>query len=62
VRIHVPGFRPSDDALTLEPGVARNLTLSPEAGAVDRRQDLVGSVTALNMRGRILLAAAEPSA
>jgi beta-mannosidase len=62
VRIHVPGFSPSDDALTLEPGVERNLTLWPDAGAADRRQDLAGSVTALNMRGRIALAAAEASA
>jgi hypothetical protein len=62
VRIHVPGFSPSDDALTLEPGVERNLTLWPDAGAADRRQDLAGSVTALNMRGRIALAAAKASA
>ena len=30
VRIHTPGFSPSDDALTLEPGVAGSVTLTPE--------------------------------
>src|SRR6202035_4536485 len=56
VRIHTPGFSPSDDALTLEPGVARSVTLTPEhpdAGAP------IGSLTALNMRGSVRLAVAE---
>jgi len=52
VRIHAPGFSPSDDALTLEPGVARSVALTPEradAGAA------AGSLTALNMRGSVRL-------
>jgi beta-mannosidase len=52
VRVHAPGFRPSDDALTLEPGVTRSVTLTPEgADAVPA----AGSLTALNMRGGVRL-------
>jgi beta-mannosidase len=56
VRIHAPGFSPSDDALTLEPGVARSVTLTPDQpdpGAP------AGSLTALNMRGSVRLAVPE---
>jgi beta-mannosidase len=55
VRIHAPGLHPSDDALILEPGVARRLTLS----SVGPRPDSPGgSLTALNMRGAVRLARA----
>ena len=59
VRVHVPGFRPSDDALTLEPGVARTLALSPEGRYVSSDEAPVGELTALNMRGRVRLAVEE---
>jgi beta-mannosidase len=52
VRVHTPGFGASDDALTLEPGVERRLTLTPnrfDAGVA------TGSLTALNMRGSVRL-------
>jgi beta-mannosidase len=52
VRIHAPGFSPSDDALTLEPGVARSVTLTPEAADAGAA---AGSLTALNMRGSVRL-------
>jgi hypothetical protein len=58
VRIHTPGFSSSDDALTLEPGVARCVALRPDradGGAAN------GSLTALNMRGSVRMAAPESS-
>ncbi|HWG07945.1 MAG TPA: hypothetical protein VN672_02950 [Solirubrobacteraceae bacterium] len=53
VRVHVPGFRGREDALTLEPGVARTLTLLPAAGRSPTEQDATGALTALNLRGRV---------
>lgn len=59
VRVHVPGFRPSDDALTLEPEIARTLTLWPEGHNADVDVDVdaapAGALSALNMRGRVRL-------
>jgi beta-mannosidase len=56
VRIHVEGYSPSDDALTLEPGVGRRLLLVPEAGASEPGRAARGSLTALNLRGSVSLA------
>ncbi len=69
VRVHLPGLLPSDDALTLEPGVAREVVLTsavnravdPGASATrevvsaaDRDLDLAsGALTALNLDGRV---------
>ncbi|MCW3030079.1 MAG: glycoside hydrolase family 2 protein [Solirubrobacterales bacterium] len=53
VRIHAPATLASDDALTLEPGVERRLTLvatGPEPPVS------AATVTALNMRGSVRLA------
>jgi beta-mannosidase len=61
-RVHVPGFAPSDDALTLEPGVARMLTLTPRVLDPAAQSAPGGALTALNLRGRVSLAAPEPSA
>jgi beta-mannosidase len=58
VRIHVPGFAPSDDALTLEPGLERTIVLTPETGA-DGQGTPAGSLTALNLRGRVRLGVEE---
>jgi hypothetical protein len=60
--VHVPGFRPSDDALTLEPGVARTLTLSPTGPGADDAGAPAGTLTALNMRGSVRLATQNSSA
>ena len=50
VRVHLPGFRASDDAFTLEPEVERRLTLLPDgAGSVAT----AGALTALNMHGQV---------
>jgi beta-mannosidase len=50
VRIHMPGFRASDDAFTLEPEVERRLTLLPDgAGSAGA----AGALTALNMHGQV---------
>jgi beta-mannosidase len=56
VRIHTPGFSPSDDALTLEPGVRRVITLSPSDHVHDEEQTPAGWITALNMQGRVHVA------
>jgi beta-mannosidase len=54
VRIHMPGFSPADDALTLEPEMPREIALvrmqghEPDAPAG-------GTLTALNLNGRIAL-------
>jgi beta-mannosidase len=61
VRVHVPAFSPSDDALTLEPGVTRNLILSPHAREPGGGQAFAGSLTALNLRGSVRLEARQPS-
>jgi beta-mannosidase len=56
VRVHVPGWECSDDALTLEPGVARMLRLSPAPAGEPAESPPGGAITALNMRGRVRLA------
>lgn len=61
VRIHVPAFSPSDDALTLEPGVTRNLILTPHAPEAAGGHGSAGSITALNLRGSVRLEAQQPS-
>jgi beta-mannosidase len=63
VRVHIPGFLPSDDALTLEPGVARTLRLTPvdpapdEPATPDAGPVPAGALTALNLRGRVRVGA-----
>jgi beta-mannosidase len=53
VRIHVPGFAGSDDALTLEPGVTRTLALEPSSPSPAGESEASGTLTALNLRGRV---------
>jgi beta-mannosidase len=50
VRVHTPGFTPTDDAFSLEPGVERTLRLRP-----DRADERFagGHLTALNLEGRV---------
>jgi beta-mannosidase len=60
VRVHLPGFSPTDDALTLEPGVARELILHPEDPAPAGDGTPAGTLTALNMRGSLRLITREP--
>ncbi|HEY7934772.1 MAG TPA: hypothetical protein VID48_13195, partial [Solirubrobacteraceae bacterium] len=61
VRVNVPGFHPADDALTLEPGVARTLALSPlddnggPPGQARLEAPPDATLTALNLRGRVRL-------
>jgi beta-mannosidase len=50
VRVHTPGFRASDDAMTLEPEIERRLTLLPDRAESDIA---AGVLTALNMRGNV---------
>ncbi len=52
VRVAVPGFRPADDAFSVEPGHAREVELRPQGDAKEPR----GAVTALNLRGSVPLA------
>ncbi len=50
VRLHVPGFRPADDAFSIEPGAERSVVLR----ATEPKSTYAGgSVTALNLEGRI---------
>jgi len=49
-RVHIPGWRPSDDALHVVPGGRRELVLTPVGG--DDRPPR-GTVTALNLAGRL---------
>jgi beta-mannosidase len=52
VRIHVADFAPSDDALTIEPGGARELDLRPtRPGATFAG----GYLTGLNLRGNVVI-------
>jgi beta-mannosidase len=60
VRIHLPGFDTAEDALTLEPDVAREIALTPIGEDKDERA-LTGVLTALNLRGRARLAIEEQS-
>ena len=50
VRIHVPGFAPSDDAFSVEPGGSRRIELV--AGGAGRSFP-GGGLTAINLLGRI---------
>lgn len=50
VRIHAPGFAPSDDAFSVEPGGTRSVTLRPRR-AGERFSG--GALTALNLAGRV---------
>lgn len=58
VRIHLPGFNAAEDALTLEPDVARQIALTPVEENKDERAP-AGALTALNLRGRARLAVVE---
>ena len=50
VRLHVPGFEPSDDAFSIEPGRTRTIALRPaEPGQAFGG----GAMTALNLAGRV---------
>ena len=49
VRIHAPGFAPSDNAFSVEPGAGRQIRLEPDGSG---RAFGGGSVTALNLLGR----------
>jgi beta-mannosidase len=53
VRIHVPGFLPADDALCVEPGVPRTVALRAAAGS--REAAPGGTLTALNLAGRVAI-------
>jgi beta-mannosidase len=53
VRMHVPGFRPCDDAVTLEPEVERRVMLLPDGGSDSAMP--AGTLTALNLRGSVRL-------
>jgi len=52
VRVHVAGFRPSDDSFAIEPGGSHNILLVPtRPGAVYQG----GTLTALNLDGHVSL-------
>jgi beta-mannosidase len=52
VRVHAPGFRPTDDAFSVEPGGTRYVDLhAKEAGATFKG----GTLTALNLSGRVAI-------
>jgi beta-mannosidase len=53
VRVHVPGFRATDDAFSLEPGGERRIELvrSADGASADG-----GTLTALNLLGRVAVA------
>ena len=50
VRVDVPGFRPGDDAFSIEPGHARDIALRRERPA-DPDGDVRGVLTAINLQG-----------
>jgi beta-mannosidase len=52
VRITVPGFAPSDDAFSVEPGHARSVALTRRTEAA---APPAGTVTALNLSGRVAI-------
>ena len=56
VRVTIPGYEASDDAFGVEPGHGRVLALTPagDPGAIP-----AGTLTALNLRGRVRIAAPE---
>jgi beta-mannosidase len=59
VRVHAPGFAPSDDAFSIEPGGERTVLLR-------RREDAAayagGALTALNLDGRVRIQAEQAAA
>ncbi len=57
VRIHVPGFFPSDDAFSVEPGGSRVIRLEPTA---PDRVFAGGGLTAINLLGRVPIRVGEP--
>jgi beta-mannosidase len=56
VRIHVPGFAPSDDAFSVEPGGARTVALHPSRAG---QPFAGGGITALNLTGRVAIKGAD---
>jgi beta-mannosidase len=56
VRVHVPGFDPSDDAFSVEPGGERRIDLTRRAGEAPTDR---GALTALNLIGRVVIADAD---
>jgi beta-mannosidase len=54
VRVDVPGFRPSDDSFSIEPGHTREIALRREGQVTTVR----GTVTALNLHGSVRVAPA----
>jgi beta-mannosidase len=52
VRVHVPGFDPSDDAFSVEPGGERRIDLRRAAG---HGSAAAGVLTALNLTGRVTI-------
>lgn len=54
VRVDAPGFRPSDDALTIEPGGTRTVQLRPREPGISFAG---GALSALNLEGRVPLKA-----
>jgi beta-mannosidase len=58
VRPSVPGFRPEDDAFCVEPGRPRVLALRRIADGAEATQ---GSITALNLDGRVAIRAVVPA-
>jgi beta-mannosidase len=52
VRVRADGYRPSDDAFSIEPGGSRTIALVAQRGAEWRG----GSITALNLAGRVAIA------
>ncbi len=50
VRVHAPGYRPSDDAFAVEPGGERLIELEPLQAECEAP---AGALTALNVRGRV---------
>jgi hypothetical protein len=58
VRVSIPGFEPSDDAFSIEPGHSREVALTAVGEAPER---LTGSLTALNLAGRVVVTEEEPT-
>jgi beta-mannosidase len=57
VRIDAPGYRPSDNAFSIEPGHGRDIRLRRDDQAAAQR----GTITALNMSGSVPIAEGMPS-
>jgi beta-mannosidase len=56
-RIDVPGFRPRDDAFSVEPGHERTIDLTPTAPGAEPAR---GTIAALNLAGRVPCEVTEP--